>query len=65
MGLYNMSQKKLIVAIAAVVVALAGLWFVWQRRGPVTEERALEREIQTEVEALNTDMADLESRLPK
>lgn len=60
-----MSQKQLIISVVAVVVVLAGLWFIWQRRSGSSEEAALNQQIEAEVEVLDADMTDLESRLPK
>lgn len=59
-----MSKNQLIISIVAVIVVLAGLWFVWQR-GSTAEERALERDIQAETDAMDADMADLEARLSR
>ena len=58
-----MPQKQLIIGVIAVVVVFAGLWFVWQRRG--SEGAALNREIETETKAMNTDMAELGARLSR
>lgn len=59
-----MSQKHLIISVVVVVVVLAGLWFVWQRRSG-SEAAALIQEIEAEANASDADMASLEARLPQ